>query len=145
MTGLEPRRVTAFQSLLREWSALAPYNFIHAMRLAAPTDIAGWQNAVDTAMRELAVSSKTIAIEQPATDLKTHLETELRRPFSPLVAPFRFFVIDANTNGHWFGITLDHWVADDFSCRCLLQRIYSIYYANENVVRGPRLEWAPAS
>jgi hypothetical protein len=144
MTRLGPRRLTPFQSLMREWSALAPYNFIHAMRLSAPAEIDRWQNAVVAAMQTLAVLPATIPIEQPATDLETHVEAELHRPFSPLAAPLRFFVVDAKTGGHWFGVVLDHWLADDFSCRTLLQRIYSIYHADTSDAHSSRLEWTPA-
>jgi hypothetical protein len=129
---------------MREWSALAPYNFIHAMRLSAPAEIDRWQNAVAAAMQELAILPATIPIEQPAADLETHLEAELNRPFSPRAAPLRFFVVDAKTGGHWFGAVLDHWVADDFSCRALLERIYSNYHANIGDARSSRLEWALA-
>jgi hypothetical protein len=144
MTRSRPLRLTAFQSLLREWSALAPYNFIHAMRLSAPADIDRWQNAVAAAMQELAILPATTAIEQPATDLETHLIAELHRPFSSIAAPLRFFVIAGKTGGHWFGVVLDHWVADDFSCRTLLRRIYSIYYANHGDACSSRLEWTSA-
>jgi hypothetical protein len=141
-TGARP--LSAFQSLMREWSALAPYNFIHAMRLSAPAEIDRWQNAVAAAMQELAILPATIPIEQPAADLEIHLEAELHRPFSRLAAPLRFFVVDAKTGGHWFGIVLDHWVADDFSCRALLQWIYSNYHANIGDAHSSRLEWAQA-
>jgi hypothetical protein len=129
---------------MREWSALAPYNFIHAMRLSARADIDRWQKAVAAAMQELAILPATTAIEQPRTDLESHFEAELHRPFSPLDAPLRFFVVDAN-GGHWFGAVLDHWVADDFSCRLLLQRIYSSYHADVGDAHSPRLERTPPS
>jgi hypothetical protein len=144
MTRLGSRRLTAFQSLMREWSALAPYNFIHAMRLSAPAEIDRWQNAVAAAMQALSILPATVPIEQPATDIETHLEAELHRPFSPLAAPFRFFVVETKTGGHWFGAVLDHWLADDFSCRTLLERIYSIYHADLSDAHGSRLEWTPA-
>jgi hypothetical protein len=129
---------------MREWSALAPYNFIHAMRLLGLADIDRWQKAVAAAMQELAILPATIPIEQPVTDLETHLEAELHRPFSPLDAPMRFFVVRAKADGHWFGAVLDHWVADDFSCRLLLQRIYSNYHRNISDAHSPCLEWTPA-
>ena len=115
------------------------------MRLSAPADIDRWGKAVAAAMQELAILPATIAIEQPATDLESHFEAELHRPFSPLDAPFRFFVADAEAGGHWFGAVLDHWVADDFSCRLLLQRIYSNYHGHISDAPGPRLEWTSTS
>jgi hypothetical protein len=143
-TRLGPRRLTAFQSLMREWSALAPYNFIHAMRLSAPAELDRWRNSVAEAMQALTILPAAIPIEQPATDLESHLEAELHRPFSPLAVPLRFFVVDARTGGHWFGVVVDHWLADDFSCRMVLQRIYSIYHADLTDPYRSHLEWMGA-
>jgi hypothetical protein len=139
-----PRQLTAFQSLMREWSELAPYNFIHAMRLSTSANIDRWQKAVALAIQELTMLPATIAVEQPVIDLETHLQAELHRPFSPIDAPLRFFVVRAKAGGHWFGAVLDHWVADDFSCRLLLQRIYSNYHRDISEAPSPSLEWTPA-
>src|SRR4029077_12264442 len=144
MTRLGPRRLTGLQSLMREWSTLAPYNCIHAMRLSAPAELDRWRNAVSVAMQDLGIVPESIPLEQTATDLEAHLEAELNRPFSALASPLRFFVIDIKTDGHWFGVTFDHWLADDFSCRSLMQRIYSIYRAGGNDTQKSRLEWMPA-
>ena len=133
----EPGRLTALQSLMREWSALAPYSFIHAMRLNESPNVAGWQNAVTASMRELSISSTPITVERAATGLDAHLETELHRPFSPGDAPFRFFVVNESDRSHWFGAVIDHWAADDFSGRLLLKRIYSEYRAQADPI--PRL------
>ena len=138
----DPGRLTALQSLMREWSTLAPYNFIHAMRLPAPLEIERWQNAVAAAQPALGLVPAAIPIEQPATDIETHFEAELHRPFASPDGPLRFFVLEA-TGGHWFGIVLDHWVADDFSCRMLLQRIYSAYHADPAGAESPNLERTP--
>ena len=145
MTALSSRSLSAFQSLMREWSALAPYNFIHAMRLPGPADIDRWQNAVAVAARTLTVEPEKIRVEQPATGLETHLEAELHRPFSFDGPPFRFFAIDAGDDGHWFVIVIDHWAADDFSCRVLLQRIYEIYQGGATSSPNSPLEWTAAS
>lgn len=144
MTRLGPRRLTGLQTLMREWSTLAPYNCIHAMRLSAPAELDRWRNAVSVAMQDLAIVPESIPLEQTAMDLEAHLEAELNRPFSALASPFRFFVIDINTDGHWFGVTFDHWLADDFSCRSLMERIHSIYRAGGSDTQKSRLEWMPA-
>ena len=138
----DPGRLTALQSLMREWSALAPYNGIHAMRLPAPLEMDRWQNAVAAAKPALGLVPAAIPIEQPATDIETHLEAELHRPFASPDEPLRFFVLEA-TGGHWFGIVFDHWVADDFSCRMLLHRIYSAYHADPTGADSPNLERTP--
>ena len=139
---MSSRCLTAFQLLMRDWSALAPYNFIHAMHLARPADMDRWQNAVTEAMQALFFEPAPAAtrVEQPTTDLEMHLETELHRPFSSLATPVRFFAIEKSSGGHWFGAVIDHWVADDFSCRLLLQRLYSKYQGLPDGAQSSRLE-----
>jgi hypothetical protein len=134
MKTSEPR--TAFQSLMRAWSELAPYNFIHAMRLEEPADTERWQRAAEEALRTLETSAPVL-IETPATDIDSHLEAELNRPFLPQDLPLRFFAI-----GPWFGAVIDHWLADDFSCRALLERMYSFYRSPDDSLDRPPLRWA---
>jgi hypothetical protein len=129
---------------MREWSTLAPYNFVHAMRLPAPADVGRWQAAADAAVQRLTEPGK-IRVEEPANDIESHIEAELQRPFSPNDPPFRFFVIDAGTDGHWFGAAVNHWIADDFSCRVLLHRIYGIYQEGLGGSSGAQLEWSRPS
>src|SRR5437868_1467804 len=130
MKSGEPPRLSALQSLMREWSALAPYNFIHAMRFERQPDLNRWQNAVAAAMWELSISPPSVLIERPATDLETHLESELHRPFSSGAPPFRFFVVNEKNGSCWFGAVIDHWAADDYSCRTLFQRIDFDYHGD---------------
>lgn len=120
-------RLTAFQLLMREWSKLAPYNFIHAMRFDAAPDVDRWEKALGTTMAELEIMPAAVRLEQPSTDIDSHLQSELLRPFAETEAPIRFFVLDENEDGHWFGATINHWFADDFSCRILFQQIYAAY------------------
>ena len=122
-------RLSVLQQLMRESSALAPYNFIHAMRLPSAPRAERWQAAVSTASRELGISSQ-ISVEQIATNLEQHLQSELERPFARADAPLRFFLNSA-VDGYWFGVVLDHWFADDFSGRVLMQRLYQLYYEEE--------------
>ena len=119
MKGMDMKRLSPFQRMMREWSVLAPYNGIHAMRLPGPARADRWQTAIISALHPLGFDASTIAIEQPATDFETHVEAELNRAFSRLEAPLRFFIIDAKPNDHWIGVVFDHWIADDFSCRSL--------------------------
>jgi hypothetical protein len=142
MTRAAPPILTPFQSLMREWSQLAPYNFLHALRLPAPLDMDVLRAAVATAMHELEIPATAVRIEQSPTDLYTHIDTELQRPFSVEDAPFRFFVLDSSDGHHWLGAVIDHWVADDFSCRRLLQHIYSSCYGRTDQVLDSRLAWA---
>jgi hypothetical protein len=122
---------------MRAWSELAPYNFVHALRLEKAADIERWRRAAEEALQTLELGT-TVAIETPRTDIETHFEAELNRPFSPDGLPLRFFAIETRGEGHWFGVVLDHWLADDFSCRALLQRMYATYHSKAR----PPLRWA---
>ncbi|MFL6513396.1 MAG: hypothetical protein ACJ8M1_00055 [Chthoniobacterales bacterium] len=110
---------------MKEWAKLAPYNFVHAMRVPRAADLPRWQQAIETATAGLPFGR--IPPTDLATDLDSHLEAELHRPFSSYDAPFRFFVVSTPSESHWFGATVDHWAADDFSIRRLLHRIYTVY------------------
>ena len=135
-------RLSAFQSLMREWSDLAPYNFIHAMRLDTPLDVDRWKNALTATIQELELIPNPVLVEEPVSDLETQLRSELHRPFRPTEAPMRFFALKEN-GGHWFGVTVDHWFADDYSCRLFLEQVYAAYRDEtreaESTVRRPEI------
>ena len=120
------RPFSAFQSLMRGWSELAPYNFIHALRLEEPAEVERWRGAATEALHTLGLT-KGIGVETPVADIETHLAAELNRGFAVGELPLRFFVIETTGAGHWFGVVIDHWFADDFSGRALLQRMYANY------------------
>lgn len=126
MNALPQESLNAFQCLMREWAALAPFNFIHAMCLPGPADPQRWENAAVVILRQLELSPPAVVVEQPTADLETHLRAELHRPFASIHAPIRFFIINGDADQYWFGVVLDHWLADDFSCRHLLQIMYSL-------------------
>ncbi len=86
-------RPTAFQTLMRGWSELAPYNFIHAFRLAEPQALARWQAAIAQTQPALRLEISEPSVELATTDLATHLDAELNRAFTPGAAPVRFFVV----------------------------------------------------
>ena len=125
---------------MKEWSQLAPYNCIHAMRLPGPVEIDRWGRAITASLEPLAI--KPVSLEE-ASNLDAHLEVELNRSFSEGAAPLRFFVINEKTDGHWFGVSFDHWLADDYSCRNLMHRIYSMSREDESSAQGPSLESMP--
>jgi hypothetical protein len=112
---------------MKEWSKLAPYNFIHAMRVASPVDPGRWSGAIDVTLKKIGLTDDAIPLEKVGDDIDAHLEAELVRPFSEADGPIRFFV---TSSGHWLGATVDHWFADDLSCRLLLEQIYGSYHGN---------------
>jgi hypothetical protein len=136
----QEERLSVLQLLMRESSALAPYNFIHAMLLPGAARADRWQKAISAAMNELEMLPRPGTLEQASTDLERHLQAELQRPFSVGEAPVRFFISDA-AGGHWLGVVLDHWAADDFSCRALMQRLYELYYGVEQQSAGDAQRW----
>ena len=127
---------------MRSWAELAPYNFIHALRLEQAADAGRWHAATAEALQALGLETAALVIETPATEIETHLEAEVHRAFAPGDLPLRFFVIEANGGGHWFGVAVDHWFADDFSCRAMLRRIYSNYQPAGATADKADLFWA---
>lgn len=142
LTGpaFQPAELTPFQSLMKEWAALAPYNFVHAIRFASPVDIERWQAAVDAVVRKIGLTNSANRTEKLSDDMEAHLQAELLRPFSETDAPIRFFV---TASGYWAGATINHWFADDFSCRLLLGQIYATY--REEVLTTEMSVGPPAS
>ena len=139
----DPGRLTPFQSLMRDWSELAPYNFIHALRLGEPADVERWGHAAAEALQILELRASA-SIETPPIDIETHLEAELNRSFAREDSPLRFFALATPGGGHWFGAVVDHWLADDFSCRELLHWMYSFYQSPLDSRGRPLLRWTNA-
>ncbi|MEO5722182.1 MAG: hypothetical protein ABIR71_12015 [Chthoniobacterales bacterium] len=127
MKSNRPRRLTAFQSLMRGWAELAPYNFIHALRFEEPAEQERWRDATAETLHLLGLEASALAIERPTVEIDVHLEAELNRGFAAADLPLRFFLIETEDGGHWFGVVLDHFLADDFSARALLRGIYARY------------------
>ncbi|MEP6809414.1 MAG: hypothetical protein ABI992_04165 [Chthoniobacterales bacterium] len=115
---------------MRGWSELAPYNFIHALRLEEPLDLVAWRRATEAALQSLELGTAPVMVETPSLEIDQQLDRELNRAFAPGELPVRFFALHA-AGGHWFGVVLDHWVADDFSARALLERIYALRQSRE--------------
>jgi hypothetical protein len=130
---MNPSRLTPFQSLMRGWAKLAPYNFIHALQLDAPAVVQRWRAAAEAALHPLGFAATDVVIEQSGADIETQLNAELNRPFAADAAPLRFFVL-----GNWVGVTIDHWIADDFGSRALLERMHASYCGGAEL---PPLHW----
>lgn len=126
---------------MRGWSELAPYNFIQALRLEEPPDLERWRSAAAQQLRALGEIAD-VAIETPMAGIDAHLEAELNRGFAAGDPSLRFFVIEVAAGGHWFGVVIDHWWADDFSIRALLERIYASYRNNHSLAAKADLQWA---
>ncbi len=134
----QPQWSSALQRLMRGWAELAPYNFIHALRLAGAAEEERWREAIVEALAALGLETASLKIERPATDIDTHVEAELNREFAAGDLPLRFFLLETSAGDHWLGVVFDHWFADDFSSRALLERIY----ANYRGIDSREITWA---
>ncbi len=141
----EPIRLNDIQSIMRSWSELAPYQFIHAMQIDGSADVCRWRLAAEQAVQELGLGAPdflgntvrfsqapSVRIDLPEIDLDQHVDAEMNRSFSRDELPVRFFVIEQPGNSHWFGVVVDHWLADDYSCRQLLHGIFLRYHSSES-------------
>lgn len=148
------------QQLMRCLAELAPYNFIHFMRVAARADIDRWRDAATQVLTEAGIGVPTfqgdrvsfrppppIHIETPATDIDGYLNSELNRPFATDTLPIRFFLIAHADETHSFGMVVDHWLADDYAGRQLFHRIFLRYQAPEKAADLPPVKYldAPAT
>ena len=84
---------------MRGWAELAPYNFIHALRLPGAADAERWRHAVAEALATLGLPTTSLEIERPTVDIDAHLEAELNRAFASGDLPLRFFLIETATGG----------------------------------------------
>ena len=115
-----------FQQLMRQWTALAPYNAGHVMRVSGAPDLERWRAA-------LAAVSKTLGIMEPVPVKLTTLlldqkiVEELNLPFVSGRPPLRAFVIADQRDNYLFGVIYSHWFADSPSLRAFMQRVFAHY------------------
>lgn len=135
---------------MRQWSALHPYNAIHAYRLTGPLNLPRLQQAIaDTysynglGLVEIAPDGRTFHYETTADAtvevldgaahaeslLADHLAREMNRPFpSARYSPLRFSVVTAGQDAHYLAVTYDHWVADSIAIRLIFRQVLSRYH-----------------
>ena len=121
---MEPRN--DFQALMRNWTALGPYNAIHLVRLAGAANPERWREAAATPVSQLGFAALG-PVEKKTPGLAETVRAELNRPCAGNDPPLRFFVIDEPDGTHWFGLTFNHWIADSQSIRFLMRRIFANY------------------
>ena len=123
--------LNSFQKLMLQWRAVHPLNAVHAVKLEGGGDPDRLRRALDRALDRLGL--KGLAFD-PArgyeygrgdppveADVPTHptldgvIASELNRPFPPPpYNPLRAFAYPEE-DGHYIGITYDHWSADAMS------------------------------
>lgn len=116
-----PVRLNAFQSLMRRWSKLHPYNAGQVMRISGPADRERWKQAAEAVIGELGlgrprfsggvgrcssehtvsyVPVEEVVIEQSERDLETFFNEELNRAFAAGDLPVRFCILPGSADAH---------------------------------------------
>ena len=142
--------LNAFQSLMRQWSKMHPYNAGQVMRVSGQADRERWKLAAESVIGELGLGKphymrseravefipvQEVAIEttEGGRDLQTFFNEELNRPFAAGDLPIRFCILPADPVGgedsHFLAAVYDHWIADSRAMRELMQRIFVRYRA----------------
>jgi hypothetical protein len=119
-------KVNDFQRLMRQWTALAPYNAGHVMRLSGAPELERWSAALTATLKTLGIT-KPVPIKLSTLAFDQKITEELNSPFVPGTLPLRAFVIVDQRDSHLFGVSYDHWFADSPSLRALMQRLFIHY------------------
>lgn len=131
------QRLNVFQSLMRHWERIGPYNAAQVMLLDRAVGVAALLQALPRALREAGVgrlrvegscyehvpadASLSVARSYAGGTLELHLADALNQPFVDVQPPFRPFVVE---DGEEIaaGIVYRHWIADSVSIRGLMRR-----------------------
>jgi hypothetical protein len=115
-----------FQQLMRQWTALAPYNAGHIMRVSGAPDLERWRVALTAVLQTIGLT-EPILIDLSTLALDQKIIEELNRPFVPETLPLRVFVIADRRDSYLVGMIYDHWFADSPSLRAFMQRVFVHY------------------
>jgi len=121
--------VNDFQQLMRQWTALAPYNAGHIMRVSGAPDLERWRAAFTTVLKTLGLT-EPILIELSTLALDQKIIQELNCPFVPGTLPLRAFIMADQRDSYLIGVIYDHWFADSPSLRALMQRVF-VHYSGD--------------
>jgi hypothetical protein len=129
-------RYNIFQSLVRQWERLHPYNGVQVIRVrralpATESLSAGWDNV----QRRLGIGSvienrRTYSLgASPASsidqiggvaELEPHLTALLNKQYSPGEPFLSPFVLSDGPDAFWMGLGYRHWLADSVAIRRIL-------------------------
>jgi hypothetical protein len=121
--------VNDFQQLMRQWTALAPYNAGHIMRVSGAPDLERWRAAFTTVLKTLGLT-EPILMELSTLALDRKIIQELNCPFVPGTLPLRAFIMADQRDSYLIGVIYDHWFADSPSLRALMQRVF-VHYSGD--------------
>ena len=114
---------------MRQWTALAPYNAGHIMRVSGAPDLGRWRAAFTAVLKTLGLT-EPIPIGLSALALDQKIIQELNCPFVPGRLPLRAFVVMDQEESYLVGVIYDHWYADSPSLRALMQRVF-VHYSGD--------------
>jgi NRPS condensation-like uncharacterized protein len=125
-----------FQKLMRRWAALGPYNAGHVMRVTGAVDLERWRAAITAVLRGAGFEKcDEFSIAASSHDLEVTITRELNTPFTEGACPLRAFVVSSEDDSHFLGVIFDHWFADSYSMRLLMQQFF-LSYQRPNRERG---------
>ena len=111
---------------MRQWTALAPYNAGHIMRVSGAPDLERWRGAFTAVLKTLGLT-EPIPIGLSTLALDQKIIQELNCRFVPGRLPIRAFVLVDQQESYLVGVIYDHWFADSPSLRALMQRVFGHY------------------
>ena len=123
---------------MRQWTALAPYNAGHVMRVSGAPDLKRWRAALSAILKTLGIT-QAIPLESSALEFDSKVIEELNRPFISATLPLRAFVIADERDSHLLGVIYDHWFADSPSLRAFMQRVFAHYRGSGESLRPLRI------
>src|SRR3954454_6390333 len=111
---------------MRRWTALAPYNAGHLLRVSGLPDVERWRAALDFVAPTIGLTG-SIPIEVSTVDVDQKITEELNRRFPAGALPLRAFLLTDRQDSHLLGVIYDHWFADSPSLRAFMQRVFARY------------------
>lgn len=127
---------------MRRWSRLSAYNAGQMMLVQGKPNLDLWRDAAEGVIAELGLGvprfrkhDKVVefsppppfSIQRVTSSLQSFANEELNRSFTSRELPIRFFVQERTDGTYYFGAFYDHWIADSYSMRELMRRIWERY------------------
>jgi len=153
---MAPQRLNIFQTLLRNWDELHPYNAAQIFQLRGRGDPSKLTESFHRTLHDLKLGAISVAgrmfvheecLSPPVVkdvrgqSLDDYISAEMNRPFDRNCGcPFRPFFLQSG-DSHFAGIVYHHWVADSASIRLLMRewfyRIYNIFPQQRRAFPNP--------
>ncbi len=128
---------------MRRWAELGPYNAGHVMRVTGAADLERWRAAITAVLRQMGAGDcENVLIAAGFQDLEATIATELNTPFAARSCPLRAFIIPGGNETHFLGVMFDHWFADSYSMRLLMQRFFVSYQRPNGGAELPPIQFA---